>query len=215
MPIRAVFFDVGETLVDETRMWEAWADVLGLPRLTLLGVLGGLAARGDDHREVFTRLAPGADLERAQAEMRERGLFDGFGAQDLYPDALPCLHALHGAGFRTGIVGNTTTAVEQALRELDAPVDVIASSERWGVAKPAPEFFARVLEASRVSPAELAYVGDRVDNDVVPAATAGMVAVHVRRGPWGHLQADWPEASLAAIRVRSLGDLPAALVARR
>ena len=83
------------------------------------------------------------------------------------------------------------------------------------MAKPAPEFFARLLDASRVSPAELAYVGDRIDNDVVPAAAAGMVAVHVRRGPWGHLQADWPEAAQAAIRVRSLGDLPAALVARR
>ena len=28
MPLRAVFFDVGETLVDETRMWGAWADAL-------------------------------------------------------------------------------------------------------------------------------------------------------------------------------------------
>ena len=35
---------------------------------------------------------------------------------------------------------------------------------------------------------ELAYVGDRVDNDVLPAAAAGLVAVHVRRGPWGRLQ---------------------------
>ncbi len=58
--------------------WQAWADVLGVPRLTVLGVLGGLAARGADHREVFTRLAPGVDLERAEAEMRERGLFAGY-----------------------------------------------------------------------------------------------------------------------------------------
>src|SRR6478672_1709279 len=198
MPVRAVFFDVGETLVDETRLWQAWADVLAVPRLTLLGVLGGLATRGADHREVFTRLAPGADLERAEAEMAARGLFDGFTAEDLYPDALPCLHALRGAGFRIGIAGNQPAAAERFLRALDAPVDLVASSESWGVAKPAPEFFARLLDASRVSPAELAYVGDRIDNDVVPAAAAGMVAVHVRRGPWGHLQADWPEAAQAA-----------------
>ncbi len=30
MAIRAVFFDVGETLVDETRAWGSWADWLGL-----------------------------------------------------------------------------------------------------------------------------------------------------------------------------------------
>jgi FMN phosphatase YigB (HAD superfamily) len=29
--IRAVFFDVGETLVDETEHWGHWADVLGIP----------------------------------------------------------------------------------------------------------------------------------------------------------------------------------------
>ena len=51
----------------------------------------------------------------------------------------------------------------------------------------------------------------RVDNDVVPAANAGMVAVHVRRGPWGYLQARWPEVELAAIRLDSLAELPEAL----
>ena len=68
--------------------------------------------------------------------------------------------------------------------------------------------------AARVTPAELAYVGDRVDNDVMPAVRAGMIAVHLRRGPWGHLQADWPQASLAAVQIRTLGDLPPALLAR-
>jgi hypothetical protein len=38
--------------------------------------------------------------------------------------------------------------------------------------------------------------------------------VHVRRGPWGHLQADWPQASLAAVQIRTLADLPPALLAR-
>jgi FMN phosphatase YigB (HAD superfamily) len=63
-----------------------------------------------------------------------------------------------------------------------------------------------------VDAAEIAYVCDRVDNDVAPAATAGMVAVFLRRGPWGYLQADRPEAALARIRIDSLADLPEALV---
>jgi FMN phosphatase YigB (HAD superfamily) len=50
-------------------------------------------------------------------------------------------------------------------------------------------------------------VGDRVDNDIVPVLAAGMVAVHIRRGPWGHLH----DAPPAAIRIRSLDELPAAL----
>ena len=32
-------------------------------------------------------------------------------------------------------------------------------------------------------------MGDRVDNDVVPAAAAGMRAIFLRRGPWAWVQA--------------------------
>jgi FMN phosphatase YigB (HAD superfamily) len=56
--------------------------------------------------------------------------------------------------------------------------------------------------------AEVAYVGDRVDNDVLPAAAAGLLAVHVRRGPWGRLQATPPEAALV---LDDLASLPEAL----
>jgi FMN phosphatase YigB (HAD superfamily) len=50
-------------------------------------------------------------------------------------------------------------------------------------------------------------VGDRVDNDVEPALAAGMVAVHIKRGPWGHLH----EAPAEAIEIRGLDELPDAL----
>jgi FMN phosphatase YigB (HAD superfamily) len=53
----------------------------------------------------------------------------------------------------------------------------------------------------------IAYVGDRADNDVGPAIAAGMVGVHIRRGPWGHLQ----EPPAGAIRITSLDELPGAL----
>ena len=42
---------------------------------------------------------------------------------------------------------------------------------------------------------------------MLPAKAAGMVAVHVRRGPWGYLQ----DASAADVRVDSLAELPEAL----
>ena len=36
-----------------------------------------------------------------------------------------------------------------------------------------------------------------------------MVAVHLRRGPWGHLHAAWPEAARAHLRIDSLAELAA------
>ena len=36
---RWVCLDVGETLIDETRLWSLWADELGVPRATLFAAL--------------------------------------------------------------------------------------------------------------------------------------------------------------------------------
>ena len=193
--MKAVFFDVGETLVDETPTWERAADAAGVPRFTLMGVLGGLAARGEPHGRVWELLG----VERPAAH----GL-----VFELYADALPCLDALRAAGYRLGAVGNTPATVEEQLRE---HVDVVGSSSRWGVEKPAPEFFRRLIDEAGVAPDQVAYVGDRVDNDVVPALAAGIIAFHLRRGPWGLLHEPPP----GAVPLRSLSELPAALRASK
>ena len=134
MALRAVVFDVGETLIDETAMWERAADAAGVARFTFMGVLGGLAARGKPHSRVWEIV--GVDP-----------VASSWDEHDFYEDALPCLDELR------------------------------------------------------------SYVGDRFDNDVVPALAAGMVAVHIRRGPWGHLH----EPPSEALRIRSLSELPEAL----
>jgi hypothetical protein len=50
---RAVFFDVGETIVDETREYGPWADWLGVPRHTFSAVFGAVIAQGGDYRDTF------------------------------------------------------------------------------------------------------------------------------------------------------------------
>jgi HAD superfamily hydrolase (TIGR01549 family) len=208
MTIRAVVFDVGETLVDETDAWGDWADWLGIPRLTLFGVLGAVIARGADHREVFEILRPGFDL-RAELTAREAaGRRPMVTIADLYPDAIECLRALATAGYRLGIAGNQPLATEAVLRELDVPLELVASSEGWGVAKPDPAFFERIVAELGLEPGEVAYVGDRLDNDVEPAAAAGLVSIFVRRGPWAFVQASAGRPVTATATIVSLGDLP-------
>ena len=56
MAVTAVVFDVGETLVDETRAWRHAAAHGRVPEFTLMAVVGGLAARGEDHRRAFELL---------------------------------------------------------------------------------------------------------------------------------------------------------------
>lgn len=199
MSVKAVVFDVGETLVDETRYWRAVADAVGVPQLTFFCVLGGLIERDKPHFRVFKVLG----VEPASGPPLE--------AIDLYPDAVPCLAQLRESGYRVGIAANQPERTEAFLQGLGLELDLVASSARWGIQKPAPEFFARIAAEVGLAPEEIAYVGDRVDNDVLPALEAGMVAVHVRRGPWGYLHALRPEAGRAHARIDSLAELPARL----
>jgi FMN phosphatase YigB (HAD superfamily) len=196
--VRAVFFDVGETLVNESSYWSEYADQMGVSAYVLWAAVGATIERGEHHRDAFTRL--GFDF----AQLREVV----YTADSFYPDALPCIEELGRRGYVIGIVGNQTAKLEKWLRAQDVRVDVIGSSASWGVEKPASAFFARVVAAAGYEPGAVAYVGDRIDNDIVPAAEAGLVAVHVRRGPWGYLQ---PGRERATICIDALADLPDAL----
>jgi FMN phosphatase YigB (HAD superfamily) len=208
MAISAVVFDVGETLVDETRNWGDMADWLGVPRFAFFAAMGMVIERRWHHRRVFEIAAPGLDMEAEFAKRRAAGWRYQFLPGDFYPDALPCLRELKAAGYKVGLAGNQPEEAEGALAEARVPGDFIASSARWGVEKPSRAFFDKVVEAAGVPAAEIAYVGDRLDNDVLPAVDAGMTGVFIRRGPWGFAHATWPEAARAHHRIDSLAELP-------
>ncbi len=70
--IRAVVFDVGETLVDETTEYGTWADWLDVPRHTFSAVFGAVIAMGKDYREVFQHFQPGFDLDSERKRRAER-----------------------------------------------------------------------------------------------------------------------------------------------
>lgn len=194
---RWVCFDVGETLVDETRVWTTWAGVLGVTPLTFMAVLGTVLADGEDHRETFVRLGRPDWRERYDDY---RLAFGGFRADDLYPDALPALNALRADGYRLAIVANQPAARTAELRALGVDVDVMAMSAEFGFYKPSAEFFSHTLSMIEAADAsKVAYVGDRLDNDVRPAAEAGMRSVWIRRGPWAALTREVPPAGTLVI----------------
>jgi FMN phosphatase YigB (HAD superfamily) len=212
-PLRAVLFDLGETLVSEQRSWEAWADWLGVPRARLFAVMRTVIEQGDHHRRIFEILCPGLDHEAEEAKRAGAGVPPHEDLYDFYPDALSCLATLRAAGLRVGVAGNQHATVEAWLRRHLGPEDLIASSGAWAVEKPSPGFFAKVIELADEAPEAIAYVGDRVDNDVLPAADAGLVTVFIRRGPWGEVHARWPGVERADIRVDDLTAAARALIA--
>lgn len=207
--MRAVVFDVGECLVDETREYGTWADWLGVPRHTFAAMFGAVIAQGRDYRDVFQEFQPGFDLDAERERRAAAGQPERFGEDDLYPDVRDSLAALRADGLWLGIAGNQTVRAGRILRELFTPVvDLIATSDDWGASKPDPAFFHRLAEVVPAEPGEILYVGDRVDNDLRPGAAAGMHTALIRRGPWATIQWHTEEAErLPTFRVESLLEL--------
>ena len=119
--LRAVVFDIGETLIDETTEYGAWADWLGVPRYTFSAMFGAVIALGDDYRDTFQHFRPGFDLAVERLRREEAGVPERFDDGDLYPDARPCLTTLKELGFLIGVAGNQTARAEQLLRQLTSP----------------------------------------------------------------------------------------------
>ncbi|PSL55003.1 HAD superfamily hydrolase (TIGR01549 family) [Saccharothrix carnea] len=208
--VTAVMFDVGETLLDDSREWGAWADWVGVSRHTFSTVLGAVTAAGRDNAETFQYFRPGFDVARERRLREEAGVGERIEEGDLYPDVRAGLTRLRELGVWVGVAGNQTARAAELLRGLKLPVDGLATSGEWGVAKPAAEFFERVVEMTPVAAAgDVLYVGDHRDNDVVAAKAAGLRTALIRRGPWGYLWADDPLVRRDADWViDSLHDLP-------
>jgi HAD superfamily hydrolase (TIGR01549 family) len=210
--IEAVVFDVGETLIDETRIWTRWAARLDVTPLTLLGIVGAMAALDRSHLDALKLVKPDFDLatERERWALDEPdSLRDTFDEEDLYADVRPALEALEALALSTWIAGNQPVAARQALMAMELPVRSIINSSDLGAEKPDPRFFEAVAAAVGVEPAHILYVGDRLDNDVLPALAAGMRTVLMRRGPWGYLHATRPDAEKADAICNSLLEVPA------
>lgn len=168
-----------------------------MPREEFRSVLATIIRRGEHHRGGFEHFRPGFNLGTAQAERLAEGDEPGFRPEDLFPDVRPCFAALRAAGVRIGVAGNTSVLTEHAVRAAGLGQEFIASSSRWRAAKPEPAFYRYLADACSVPPEAIAYVGDRLDNDAIPAVRAGMTGIWLRRGLWADAQRDWPEAGQA------------------
>ena len=74
------------------------------------------------------------------------------------------------------------TPKQDKLQKIADYFGVVASSAELGVAKPDPKIFRLALAMAECEPSQAVMIGDRIDNDVVPAKQYGMWTVWVRSG---------------------------------
>lgn len=101
----------------------------------------------------------------------------------LYSDTAYCLERLC-KKYRLGIIANQNSGTKARLRAfgIDKYFDILVSSAEEGLAKPDPEIFLLALRRAKCSPEHAVMIGDRLDNDIAPAAMLGMVTVRILRG---------------------------------
>ncbi|MFF2851542.1 HAD family hydrolase [Streptomyces sp. NPDC058001] len=195
--IETIVLDVGETVIRDDRYWSGWADWLRIPRHTVSALVGAVVAQGRDHDDALRLISPDMDIASADRARNAAGRGEYLDETDLYPDVRPALGGLRERGVRVIVAGNRTARAGDLLRGLDLPADHVCTSGDWGVAKPSPEFFERLLDVCGTAPERTVHVGVHPAHDVFPAKAAGLRVAHLRRGPWGHLWADDPEVLAA------------------
>jgi putative hydrolase of the HAD superfamily len=227
---RAVFFDVGETLVHPSPSFpELFARVVEREGHRVLADDVVRASRTVTER---FRQASRADERWTTSPERSRafwvsvyelmladlGLPSGDGLRDLLYDAFtdranyalfddvrPVLERLASEGYALGIISNFEAWLDDLLVDLAVreafSVRVISGIE--GVEKPDPRIFRLALERAGVEAREAAYVGDNPEFDVDPAAALGMFPVLIDRRE--------RHADHAGARITDLSDLPGVL----
>lgn len=225
LPLRAVLFDAGNTLLflDHARMAEAVGAALGVP------LTGARLAAGSRAAARSMEQGRNTDGERTEAYLEALFLEAGVPA-DRLDEVRSCLGRLHderhlwsgiaddahdaltrlrNAGLRLGVVSNSDGRVEEALEVagLRGYFDVVVDSTLAGVEKPDPAIFRLALATLDVPPGSALYVGDLYEVDVVGARAAGIEAVLL-------LPAGAPPR-VGCASIHSLGDLADNLLKER
>ncbi|HEU5069135.1 MAG TPA: HAD-IA family hydrolase [Verrucomicrobiae bacterium] len=198
MPIRAITFDVGGTLIEPwPSVGHVYAEVaerfgvngVAPDRLTENFIRAWKARSGFDYsRESWFALVRETFAEQA-ARLPAAffpAVFDRFADADtwrLYDDVLPALEALARRGVKLGVISNWDDRLRPLLAALDLTrffTSIVVSCE-LGSTKPDARLFRRAAAELGVAPGELLHVGDSAIMDVAGAQSAGAVGCRVRR----------------------------------
>ncbi|MEV5976888.1 HAD family hydrolase [Streptomyces sp. NPDC052114] len=215
MPIKAVVWDIDDTIFDYAR-----ADSAGMhAHLTAEGLVEryesaerALALWRRLTERHWARFGAGEVDFQEQRRDRVRDFLDAPALADpdadawyaryvghyesawsLFPDTVPTLDAL-ADGYRHAVLSNSALAVQDrklSILGIRDRFEAVLCAAELGVSKPAPEAFRAVCETLALEPAEIAYVGDQPEIDARGARDAGLLGIWldrnggVREGPSG------------------------------
>jgi HAD superfamily hydrolase (TIGR01662 family) len=210
--IKVIFFDAGSTLIYWKDPWPpiyAKADQALMKSLEEAGIQLGntpLCREGETFLDAYYAWRGKGTIEKTTlSALNERLQQKGFpdvptpvlrSALDamysvtqqnwyLEEDAIPTLTALQEAGYRLGMISNTSddNNVQQLVDRwgLRPFFESIITSAGCGIRKPDKQIFQLALEHFQVPPEQAVMVGDLLEADVLGANQAGIYSVWITR----------------------------------
>lgn len=173
--IEWIFFDVGSTIVDEHIAYEhRMREIADSAKTTYSSVYETAMA--------FYKQNKKGDLETAKllgVELTKWHKED----EILYGDASKCLAVLS-SRYKIGIIANQSLGTKERLEQHGVLqyIDLVIASAEEGVAKPDKKIFEIALEKGNCKPDNAVMVGDRIDNDIIPAKLLGMHTIWIKQG---------------------------------
>lgn len=180
--IKWVFFDIGSTLVDESIAYQ------NRIKKTIVG--SNVA-----YNEFMDRLTQGAgDFKSVCASFGLKPAPWNSDDEVVYPKAEDCLREIS-KRYKIGIIANQNPGSKERLERIGLLkyIDLVIASAEEGVAKPDLRIFQIALAHAKCKPEEAVMVGDRIDNDIIPANKIGITTVWIRQGFGGLAQ---PQAAV-------------------
>lgn len=203
--IEWIFFDLGSTLLDEEAAYGFYIDKC-VKKLESLDI----EVSSDSYKKKMAEYAhKSLDPIRATwqyfAPNEPRPLWTNEGIK-LYSEVREVLETLS-KHYRLGIVANQSSSVRELLQEwrIESYFQFIILSEEVGLSKPNTTIFTLALQKTNIPADRVVYVGDRYDNDILPAKSLGIWTVRILTGFGKHasenerLKSDWVITSLQEI----------------
>ena len=170
-----LFFDIGSTLVDESVAYQKRIEKT-------------IANTDIDYNDFYNKMV---QISKYNQKGYHKAL-EYYGLtmvpwdseyEFVYPEAEDCLRRLS-KKYKIGIIANQSFGSKERLEKIGLLkyIDLVTSSAEEGVAKPDLRIFKIALKNANCKAENAVMIGDRLDNDIVPANKIGMTTVWIRQG---------------------------------
>ena len=197
--IQWLFFDIGSTLVDESKAYEhRIKDTIKNSDISYEQFCNTMTHFAKQGLNAYNEAVHLFGVNRTPWHSED---------EFVYPETVSVLDTLS-KRYKIGIIANQLPGTQERLNKMRIGeyICLTVSSAEAGIAKPDPAIFRLALAQANCAAKNSVMIGDRLDNDIIPAKQLGMHTIWVRQGFGGMAEIKNAE-NIADHTVENIGDI--------